>query len=335
MIQLFILGDLHFKTTNSEETEFMSASILSEINSRKCDGIVVLGDILDRHANINSSVLTRAVKFLDNLRKISKLYVLIGNHDLKSNDQFFSEDHPFMALKFWENTVLIDKSFSDVINGEKLVFCPYVPCGRFNEALSHLSEGYEDASCIFAHQEFKGANLGCQISTLGDDWEISNPYVISGHIHDYQELGPNILYMGTPIQHTYSDSLLRYIGYAKIENSKVDVEKIILKNIIKKKIIKLFLEDLENYEVEIDPMMRIKAKIKCELNQPALINKHVKIIRMVKAGYKISYEIITKNGIQSDDKNIHLKSFSELLLDNLKSNKNKRLYQVYNSIILK
>ncbi len=314
------------------ETDLMEISILEEIVKRESDGIVILGDILDKHANINSSVLSRAVRFLDKLRKLSLLFVMIGNHDLKSNDQFFSEDHPFLALRFWENTILVDKTVEYLISNQKFIFVPYVPPGRFLEALSYLPNGYKDATCIFAHQEFKGANLGSQISEQGDEWDIFDPYVVSGHIHDYQEL-ENILYIGTPIQNTYSDCIDRYIGYISFLDVR-KVEKISLQNVIKKKIIKLYPEDLKDYTVEKDPMMKIKAKIKCEVNQSVILSKNVKILEMIKSGYKIFYEIITKNGYDYSMKsNVIIEKFSDLLIKNLKKDKNENLYNIYQEII--
>lgn len=326
MTNLYTIGDLHFKTNNIDETNLMCESILNEIKQNKCDGIVVLGDVLDRHATVNTSVLTRAIKFLNELRKISKLYVLIGNHDLKSNDQFFSEDHPFLALRYWDNTILVDKVVDDYINDKRFIFCPYVPPNRFHEALSHI-DNYKTATCIFAHQEFYGCNLGAQKSEHGDKWSIDEPFVISGHIHDYQRLD-NILYIGTPIQHTYSDSIERYIGYVDFDT--FDIRLISLSNVIKKKIVHIHCDDLNNYIVENDPMMKIKAKIKCEINQSNILNKHPKVVEMVKKGYKIAYEIITKEGYEIN--NYKIERYSVLLIDNLKRNKNNRLYDTFTQI---
>ena len=66
-------------------------------------------------------------------------------------------------------------------------------------------ETWELADCIFAHQEFRGCKMGKEISK-GDEWNAEYPLVISGHIHDYQIVGKNILYPGSSIQHTYTET---------------------------------------------------------------------------------------------------------------------------------
>ena len=43
-------------------------------------------------------------------------------------------------------------------------------------------------------------------SNEGDPWETSKPLCVSGHIHDYDKLKSNLIYVGTPIQHGYSDN---------------------------------------------------------------------------------------------------------------------------------
>jgi hypothetical protein len=59
---------------------------------------------------------------------------------------------------------------------------------------------------IFAHQEFKGVKMGAIESDCGDEWTAEQPFVISGHVHEYQLLGKNIMYVGTPYQTTFAES---------------------------------------------------------------------------------------------------------------------------------
>jgi DNA repair exonuclease SbcCD nuclease subunit len=62
------------------------------------------------------------------------------------------------------------------------------------------------ASLIFAHQEFRGCQMGAIVSEIGDPWPLDYPTVISGHIHNYHVPQPNIIYTGTPLQHAFGDT---------------------------------------------------------------------------------------------------------------------------------
>ena len=55
--------------------------------------------------------------------------------------------------------------------------------------------------------------MGAIISEEGDEWDLKSPYVVSGHIHDYQEPQFNMLYTGTPIQHAFGDHHDKTISY--------------------------------------------------------------------------------------------------------------------------
>ena len=68
-------------------------------------------------------------------------------------------------------------------------------------------------TAIFAHQEFKNAKMGAITSLEGDEWDNDNPLVISGHVHDYDHLQPNLIYTGTPMQHAFGDTENKTISY--------------------------------------------------------------------------------------------------------------------------
>ena len=199
------IGDPHFKISNPTETAQMTLKVLEVARRIKPDFIVDLGDTLDRHETIHVNPLERATQFLMELSQIAPLYVLIGNHDRPNNSNFLTSEHPFNALKLWHNTIVVDKVISTTIKGLKFTFVPYVPPGKFQEALDTLPGCLDNVRCIFAHQEFKGAKMGAVRSEVGDPWPLSGPLIISGHIHDYDRLQPNIIYTGTPLQHAFGD----------------------------------------------------------------------------------------------------------------------------------
>ena len=209
-MKIFVIGDPHFKSKNALETNEMTNRIYEEVIKEKPDFIVVLGDVLDTHETIHVGPLCRATEFLFKLSSMSNhLYVLVGNHDRPNNSVYLTTDSPFNACKSWKNTTIVDKVVKSKYKDKNFLFLPYVPTGRLAEAL--LTEGIDksninDYSIVFAHQEFKGCNMGVITSNEGDIWDLTAPLCISGHIHDYQVLQSNLIYPGTPIQHGYGDS---------------------------------------------------------------------------------------------------------------------------------
>jgi DNA repair exonuclease SbcCD nuclease subunit len=234
-MRILVIGDCHFKHNNEIETNLMCDRIYEVVLSQNPDMIVVLGDTLDTHSHIDMNPFNRALKFLYTLSQMNNnLYILIGNHDRPSNTDFLSENSPFNACKMWKNTTIVDKvkifenfdNSSDILTkthkNPKIVFVPYVPNGRFMEALGTegiTPENIQECDLIFAHQEFKGCKMGAIISVHGDEWPADYPMVISGHIHDNAETQNNLLYPGTPIQLGYGVPPSKGVMLVNLETS--------------------------------------------------------------------------------------------------------------------
>lgn len=332
-VTALVIGDPHFKVANVRETDGMVDAIIRTAIDRHPDIIVVLGDILDRHETVHVSPLTRAIKFLGRLKEIAPTFVLIGNHDLKNNRQFLSDEHPFSALKFWGgNMTIVDSTTLVNIKDQTFVFVPYVPPGRFEEALNKC-QGWESSSCIFGHQEFKGAQMGAIISIEGDEWPLTYPYVVTGHIHDYQEPQVNILYTGTPIQHAFGDRHDKTISYFKYYSSNErDHERIDL-GLPRKHIIRITCADVSTYVPQQN--MELKIIISGTSGEIKAIMKHPNIDIWKKAGYKIVYKDVPLGKSDSDDLDNPLISkaplrFSTVLYNTISNN--PRLGALYNKI---
>ena len=320
-VNILVIGDPHFKVSAVPEHDKMCRSIIENAKNRKIDFIVILGDILDRFETIHVSPLTRSIKFIGELIKIAPIYILIGNHDLKNNKQFLSEEHAFSSFKLLDelhiqNTNNIIKAISDIdginldimnkiaeninksnkitfvdkvitttINNQNFVFVPYVPPGRFQEALNTLNQSINEISCIFAHQEFKGAQMGAVISTDGDTWSVNDPYIVSGHIHDHQNLQENVLYIGTPIQHSFGDNPNKTISYFNFKSPLSRTEERINLGLIRKSIVKISYEEVDKYIPPLNSILRITIMI--PPNLPKTIMSHPNVIKWEKVGHKV------------------------------------------------
>lgn len=220
MARVLTIGDPHFKCKNQRETDILHERCCALIQELHPDIVIVMGDVLDRHEQIHVGPLTRAIKFLQDLSSLCHVYLIIGNHDRPNNSDFLSDLHPFTALRSWNNFTLVDKTF----RLDNFVFVPYVPPGRFIEALNTVGE-WKDAAVIFAHQEIRGCRMGVVTSEHGDVWPLYYPPLISGHIHDYQHPQANVWYVGTPFQHAFGDSEDKTVSLFTIADKSVTVER--------------------------------------------------------------------------------------------------------------
>lgn len=287
-----VIGDPHFKVNNLRETDAMVEAIVQVALDRHPSFIVVLGDILDRHETIHVSPLTRATIFINRLQEIAPTYMLIGNHDLKNNRQFLSTEHPFAALKLWgPNLVVVDIPHTANIGGHRFVFLPYVPPGRFVEALDYVPE-WMATTTIFGHQEFRGVRQGAIVSVQGDEWPLTHPYVVTGHIHDYQELQPNILYPGTPIQHSFGDTHEKTISYFTFGSNGVRTHERINLGLPRKQIVRIRTEEVGTYEPVAEGELKIL--IRGTTLQIKAIMKHPKIKVWEKAGHRVVYKHLSE-----------------------------------------
>ncbi len=317
-----IIGDPHFKINNTIDTDEMSIQIIDVVKTKQPDFIVVLGDILDRHENIHMTPLTKSISFLRQLQDLAPLYIIIGNHDRKNNRVYLTDEHPFTAMKYWNNTFVIDTTQHIIIKNLPFTFVPYVEPGLFHQALTN----YKDSICIFCHQEFKGAQMGAFTSVNGDEWDKEDPYIISGHIHDYQKLQNNILYLGTPIQHSYGDTTNKKIAYIKFNShlknhDDLDVEYIKL-NIKLKKNIHLTPDQVNDFV--INENINAKIIITGTLMETKLLMKNNKIENWRKQGIKVIFKNKPSDLTQTLYTN---ESFTSLLYNNIKhNNKLSNLY---------
>jgi len=329
-LKILVVGDPHFKVNNGKDTDLMVKKIIQIAETEKPDLIVNLGDTLDRHETIHVNPLKRAVYFMSELSKIATTALIIGNHDRPNNSCFLTNDHPFNALKDWENLLVVDKVCKLRIKKFNLVFVPYVPLGRFQEALDTNPDTQDTPDLIFAHQEFRGAKLGFINSTEGDVWPEENPYVISGHIHDYQQLQKNILYPGTPIQHGFSDSGNKAVCMVYLEQNScsispmfgdsdpvkivsapiVRVEKILL-NVAKKITLRLNPSEVDNLDLNKYKDHEIKIVIKGNVNEINTLIKKEKLKKLSKV--KIVFDTEKTNTADSSTPDIPDESFIEKL----------------------
>ena len=224
MSKILAIGDPHFKINNLADIDTYIQNVCDIIKREGIDLVIILGDLLHTHEKVHSLVLNKAYDFIRCTRDLARTVVLVGNHDYINNSQFLSENHWMNAMKEWSNVDIVDKGLVIDAAVGKIVLCPYVAPGRFEEALDIIDPDWKNAAYIFAHQEMYGCKMGAIISADGDKWETDYPMLVCGHIHNKQTLQPNLFYTGSSIQHAFGESHDKTVSiFGNLDQERIDL----------------------------------------------------------------------------------------------------------------
>lgn len=312
-MKILVIGDNHFKFNNINDTDRMVSKILSVAEESRPDLIVNLGDTLDRHESAHYLPLKRAINFIDSLRQIAPTVVIIGNHDRPNNSTFLTDDHHFNALKKWDSVYIVDVPTVLNFMDKKLLFVPYVFPGRLQEALDTLPgcmEPYPDM--VFSHQEYYGAKMGAIVSDTGDKWPSEYPFNISGHVHDYDFLQDNLLYLGTPIPHSHGDKSTKCIMLVNLDRE-IQLEKIIM-DVVQKVTIKVDKDTLDKEKIKelLDSGADVKLDISGTTEELSELKKDLDL-KDLKIKVKYTDNTVVNDSVVRDNRDFLTKLKTEVL----------------------
>lgn len=336
MTKCLFIGDPHFQISNLDVVDMFIKEITEFLKNNVFDFVVVAGDILHTHERIHSLVLNKACRFIKTLCSMFKTFILVGNHDYISNTQFLTDNHWMNSMKEWNNVSIVDKPTTHQQNGKNFLFVPYVFPGRFKEAIKTHIDNWDDYTCIFAHQEFKGCKMGAITSETGDVWEKEDCLVVSGHIHSKQRPQTNIFYPGTPFQHSFGDTGNNVIVEINFHNACDSYDIIEHKmNLPGKKTLYLDIDSIRNFSSEQSVKEEeIKISLKCTNSEFKTFKNSYKYKELTKLGLKIIHKSqdtetknIKSNDLSSDD------HFDSRLKDTIIQKQNPYLTQAYELII--
>lgn len=307
-MRVLCVGDIHVKVSNVPEIDELKKKLVEQTQRLQPRFVVLLGDILDRHATIHISCLMRAEAIVAALSEIVPVFLLVGNHDRPNNSNYLTNEHPFGGMQRWSNVYVIDRvrafnitemitETTDIedLNGFRFVFAPYVPPGRFGEALSTIRSPY-NCRAIFAHQEIKGAKMGAIISEEGDLWAPESPLLISGHIHDYDFLQANMIYTGTPLMHGFGDKSDKTVSLFTFNDDEWSQERIDL-GLIKKVTVYIETKDLEQYQPPADKLVRLVVRGDQAAIQAAM--KLSAVVKLKRSGVKVVFKTVAAEKTKS------------------------------------
>lgn len=259
-----VVGDPHFKTSNVSECRVLIERVCRAVDKLKPDFVVCLGDLLHTHETYHETPFNLAIDFMAQLSDRCLTFLLVGNHDYCNASQFCTDRHPYNALKRWgDRMVVVDRTTVYPLGDYEFVFVPYVPPGRFLEAL-RTYDMWDTADCIFAHQEFYGCKMGAITSTIGDRWDADYPMVISGHIHNAQRLG-NVHYVGSAMQHAFGETDDKRIWLCTFDDSRDEPfsYKRINLGLQRKRIVYVTPDQLREFDAKKYEKDSVKLSVRC------------------------------------------------------------------------
>ena len=224
-MKILCIGDPHLRIEDELQAKLLIKNINKFLTENKnIDLIIILGDILHNHEKIHSASLNLALEFFKMCKNYCTTYCLVGNHDATNNTIFLNTNHWMNICKEWKNFTVVDKPTFINIKGISLGFCPYVPDGRFVEAISTLENenSYDWLNCniVFAHQLFNGAKMGAIVAENVEEYLEEYPLCISGHIHSKQKIKSNLYYTGSSTYVGYGDTGKKYLMLVNAEYNK-------------------------------------------------------------------------------------------------------------------
>jgi DNA repair exonuclease SbcCD nuclease subunit len=277
-MSILFIGDPHFRVDNVNESNKFIQEIKRILESYSIDFVVVLGDILHTHEKLHTFALNSAFQFFKMLTAYKKTYCLVGNHDATSNTIFLSDNHWLNILKEWDNLTIVDTPIQVSLANKNIIMCPYVPDGRFEEALNHISD-WKTFDLVVGHQLLNGAKMGPIIASGVEEWKKEWPLLISGHIHDKQRPQSNIFYTGSAMQHAFGESgdkTLYLYNIALNEGEEISL------HVPRKEIVYVDINHMENIEEKIENMIKNDITVKIVIKGDMSDIKATKDTRLIK-----------------------------------------------------
>lgn len=197
--KVLFVGDIHIQRNALTAFDDFAARLLEYLRTTPHYAVVLLGDILDNHEHIYTVCMNRAITLFKSIKSlVDKLVVLVGNHDMMSNQCSGNEiQHWMYGLRDMQDIFIIDRPTELIWNNVRILCSPYVPPGEFFQTIQSAGLSIESADWIAAHQEFRGAKYGAASSIIGDIVPAEcTALIISGHIHLSQIIG-TVVYVGS------------------------------------------------------------------------------------------------------------------------------------------
>jgi DNA repair exonuclease SbcCD nuclease subunit len=318
MLKILAVGDPHAKPSAITEIKLLKTEILKVINTENPDFVVILGDLQDKHANMDVFTWEVIRDFMTSIADLKPVYYIIGNHDIGNQGEIHSKHHWFNTFKNHNRIKIIDGFQECEFLGHKFLGCAYLPPGEFVKMYNDKKP--TNIELCFVHQEFLGASFGAINSTKGDEWPLNYPLVVSGHVHERSWHQKNILYVGSSRYTNFSEITSRSLSLIQIDDTGVSERPIHLslprKHTFHTKVSEVinYIEILESGKAHDE----IRLIVQDSENSIALWKKTKEYSKLIKTP---GIKVVLKPVVEIITKNKKMLSFSETLIQYIKESR--------------
>lgn len=292
-MRALIVGDVHLQRKLIKRSRELLSRISSVIETRQPDTVILLGDVFDTHDRHDNDCITAYSEFIMKNEGRVKIYHVLGNHECNDSRTFLPNVHVLNAWHGRKNVTICDKPMALAQeDGTILGFVPYVPNGRFAEAVSMLED---PPHLVFAHQEFKDCLMASHRSETGDS--IPEFEVISGHIHGSQKIG-NVWYPGTPCQQNFSEEEDKFVYIIDIQNGTYRIEEQIDLEMPKFVTIRTNAQEYPEMDLASENLFRIVVK---DTPENIVLYKRSSFYKKLYRNVKFKFEIVRPEAARTEN----------------------------------
>lgn len=305
--KILAIGDLHIQPDNLPDISVFLQQLRKYLDEHKVDLIVILGDTLHTHETVYTICMNKMLEYVRVCEEYAPTEILVGNHDWVHNGAYLCDDHPFVGWR--ERHSIVDRVKVREVKGEKIVLLPYVPDGRFLEALSTVGTEWRQAKCIFAHQLLDGAQMGPVVAKGVEKWDETYPLVVSGHIHDKQLVQPNLWYTGSAMQVSFGERTDHTVSLIQLSSSPVITEVDI--HPPRKQTIYLDVSEVAETKFPVQENVKLKLSLSGDAVEFKTFRKSELYKKLIKQGIKVVFK--QKRAVPIHLPTTHLKTFPDIL----------------------
>lgn len=242
-----ISTDWHLQSKNLEQIIKLNEQEIIEANNHGTKLHIWLGDIFDSRVSQRQDILNGLTRIIEMYDEAGHQIICIpGNHD-KTN--YNSRDSFLDAYKYHPSFDLIDDIDVRNIEGINCYFAPFFEDKLLYENLEAV-EGKE--GLLFGHFAVSGSvnNDGTKVENrIKPSMFKSFQKVFLGHYHNYQEIGGNILHLGSLSQNDFSDDEFKGFWLLSLEKGEIFFDLIPSKGVSFKKL-EINLEEVSQKQVK-------------------------------------------------------------------------------------
>jgi len=203
----FSTQELGMNTRLRDQLDVISKITLSAIEYQ-IDCILFLGDLYHLKNNLDSQVIKTILNHITVLADEVKEFVVIpGNHDYRmwSSEPLLLE----FLQDYHKRVVVIQEPKWISYGGDKFFAAPFTRrVKELNDMIANLDTADPSGSVFLGHQDIIGVNYGGFVVELGLNPDMLSKkfrWSFTGHFHNVLNVRENVISVGAPLQHNFSD----------------------------------------------------------------------------------------------------------------------------------